>query len=88
MQTIYYYCVKTLNCSKYWTIYFFQILLPLMIIIVYIDRHGDMLFLDSVKNDEYETGGKSSAEELKEDEIDVFLSKQDGLIHRKKDPHM
>ncbi|XP_031575290.1 nuclear protein localization protein 4 homolog [Actinia tenebrosa] len=30
----------------------------------------------------------ASSNDVKEDDIDVFLFKEDGLIHRKKDPHM
>jgi len=50
-----------------------------------------MLFLDNTKEEHQTTNSstdQSSLENNKEDEIDTFLSKQDGLIHRKKDPHM
>lgn len=30
----------------------------------------------------------ASSNSIKEDEIDVFLSKQDGLIHRDRDPQL
>ena len=30
----------------------------------------------------------NSSNNIKEDEIDVFLSKQDGLIHRERDPQL
>jgi len=30
----------------------------------------------------------SSSNNVKEDEIDIFLSKQDGLIHRERDPQL
>ena len=30
----------------------------------------------------------TSSNNVKEDEIDVFLSKQDGLIHRERDPQL
>lgn len=30
----------------------------------------------------------TSSNNIKEDEIDIFLSKQDGLIHRERDPQL
>ena len=66
-------------------------------------RHGDMLFLSREASpiDNDMSGVNSvpltsaanlatlaSSNSIKEDEIDVFLSKQDGLIHRDRDPQL
>ena len=66
-------------------------------------RHGDMLFLSReaslVDNDmsgvnsvpltsSANLATLASSNSIKEDEIDVFLSKQDGLIHRDRDPQL
>ena len=66
-------------------------------------RHGDMLFLSReaslVDNDMSGVNSVpltsaanlatlASSNSIKEDEIDVFLSKQDGLIHRDRDPQL
>lgn len=65
-------------------------------------KHGDMLFLSqevSAHNEDTRehnsvplTSSSSSApvlsSNIEEDEIDVFLSKQEGLIHRERDPQL
>lgn len=66
-------------------------------------RHGDMLFLsrEALLVDNDMSGVNSvpltsaanlatlaSSNSIKEDEIDVYLSKQDGLIHRDRDPQL
>lgn len=66
-------------------------------------KHGDMLFLsqevstagrdtpelDSATSISTTTSVPvSSSNNVKEDEIDIFLSKQDGLIHRERDPQL
>lgn len=65
-------------------------------------RHGDMLFLSqeisATVNDASEassfplststTAAPIASSSVKEDEIDIFLSKQDGLIHRGRDPQL
>ena len=66
-------------------------------------RHGDMLFLSReaspIDNDMSGVNSvpltsaanlatMASSNSIKEDEIDVFLSKQDGLIHRDRDPQL
>ena len=65
-------------------------------------RHGDMLFLSqeisATVNDTSEassfplststTVAPMASSSVKEDEIDIFLSKQDGLIHRGRDPQL
>lgn len=66
-------------------------------------RHGDMLFLSReaslVDNDmsginsvpltsAANLATLASSNSIKEDEIDVYLSKQDGLIHRDRDPQL
>lgn len=66
-------------------------------------RHGDMLFLSReaslVDNDMSGVNSVpltsaanlatlASSNSIKEDEIDVYLSKQDGLIHRDQDPQL
>lgn len=66
-------------------------------------RHGDMLFLSCeaslVDNDMSGVNSVpltsaanlatlASSNSIKEDEIDVYLSKQDGLIHRDRDPQL
>lgn len=66
-------------------------------------RHGDMLFLSReaslVDNDMSGVNSVpltsaanlatlASSNSIKEDEIDVYLSKQDGLIHRDRDPQL
>lgn len=66
-------------------------------------RHGDMLFLSHeaslVDNDisgvnsvpltsAANLATLASSNSIKEDEIDVYLSKQDGLIHRDRDPQL
>lgn len=69
----------------------------------FFSRHGDMLFLSReaspVDNDmsgvnsvpltsAVNLATLASSNSIKEDEIDVFLSKQDGLIHRDRDPQL
>ncbi|EDO29888.1 predicted protein [Nematostella vectensis] len=57
-------------------------------------KHGDMVYLfktgAGVSNVTSEVSLQDTKPEnqVEEDEIDVLLSKQDGLIHRKRDPHM
>lgn len=66
-------------------------------------RHGDMLFLSReaslVDNDMSGVNSVpltsaanlatlASSNSIKEDEIDVYLSKQNGLIHRDRDPQL
>ncbi|XP_073246100.1 nuclear protein localization protein 4 homolog isoform X4 [Porites lutea] len=65
-------------------------------------KHGDMLFLSqeisATVNDTSEassfplststTAAPIASSSVKEDEIDIFLSKQDGLIHRGRDPQL
>lgn len=66
-------------------------------------RHGDMLFLSReaslVDNDMSGVNSVpltsaanlatlASSNSIKEDEIDVYLSKQDGLIRRDRDPQL
>ncbi|CAH3036912.1 unnamed protein product [Porites lobata] len=65
-------------------------------------KHGDMLFLSqeisATVNDAAEassfplststTAAPIASSSVKEDEIDIFLSKQDGLIHRGRDPQL
>ena len=57
-------------------------------------RHGDMLYLSETSS---ALAGRESpdgslatlpASSVKEDEIDRQLSKQDGLIHRDRDPQL
>ena len=61
-------------------------------------RHGDMVYLvESVPSDNGENTGSSIhvpstshsiSNEAIEDPVDIFLSKQDGLIYREKDPQL
>ena len=70
---------------------------------VYFIRHGDMLFLSQEVSTtgkeapEFNSASITptttsaalhSSKNNKEDEIDVFLSKHDGLIHRERDPQL
>lgn len=74
-----------------------------MAFVVLSSRHGDMLFLSReaslVDNDMSGVNSVpltsaanlatlASSNSIKEDEIDVYLSKQDGLIHRDQDPQL
>lgn len=74
-----------------------------MAFVVLSSRHGDMLFLSReaslVDNDMSGVNSVpltsaanlatlASSNSIKEDEIDVYLSKQDGLIHRDRDPQL
>ena len=48
--------------------------------------------MDSIQDETYQNGPSTSANPVpnsaQEDPIDVFLTKQDGLIHREKDPQL
>lgn len=55
-------------------------------------KHGDMLFLSedisAVDKEVPNSARLTSSNNVKEDEIDIFLSKQNGLIHRERDPQL
>ena len=48
--------------------------------------------MDSIQSDTSQNGPSTSSNDIPnsvlEDPIDVFLAKQDGLIHREKDPQL
>ena len=48
--------------------------------------HGDMIYLKEGAQSSAEN--EASSEWIFEDEIDVLLSKDDGLIHRNRDPQL
>ena len=71
--------------------------------LVFLIRHGDMVFLSremsAADNDTpginsclltsaANSASLTSSNNINEDEIDVFLAKQNGLIHREKDPQL
>lgn len=60
--------------------------------LTFLSRHGDIVYVSYVEPQEpgqaESTESAAQVNNVKQDEVDDFLEKQRGLIHRKKDPKL